>query len=131
MTGEPPPVPQPAGTPEAGLPLAVEAPREGCRLVAASGEIDAHTAPSLRERIQAVLAEGGIEQLVLDLSGATFLDSSALGVLIGASKRMGELGGRLDIVLPATHLRRIFEITALDRVLSLHESRQSALLSAG
>jgi anti-sigma B factor antagonist len=109
--------------------LPVEAPREGCRLVAPSGEIDAHTAPHLRECIQRILAEPGVEHLVIDLSGTTFLDSSALGVLIGARKRVGELEGRLDIVLPSSHLRRIFEITALDRVLALHETRASALAS--
>jgi anti-sigma B factor antagonist len=110
--------------------LVVEAPREGCRLVAASGDLDAHTAPRLRERIQGVLAEGRVEHLVIDLSGTTFLDSSALGVLVGALKQMGEREGRLDIVLPSSHLRRIFEITALDRVLALHETRASALASA-
>lgn len=116
--------------PEVGLPLSVEAPRDGCRVVAASGEIDAHTAPQLRERIHGVLAEAGVEQLVIDLSGATFLDSSALGVLVGALKRMGARQGRLDVVLPSSHLRRIFEITALDRVLALHETRASALTPA-
>jgi anti-sigma B factor antagonist len=116
--------------PEAGLPLAVEAPRSGCRLIAASGEIDAHTAPQLRACIHGVIAEGGVDQLVIDLSGATFLDSSALGVLVGALKRMRELEGRLDIVLPSSPLRRIFEITALDSVLVLHETRGSALASA-
>ena len=108
----------------------VETPSEGCRLVAASGEIDAHTAPRLRERVHGVLAEAGVRHLVIDLSGATFLDSSALGVLIGALKRMGEREGRLDIVVPASPVRRIFEITALDRVFALHETRASALGSA-
>jgi len=50
-------------------------------------------------------------------------------VLVGALKRMDELDGRLDIVLPSPQLRRIFEITALDRVLVLHETRASALAS--
>jgi anti-sigma B factor antagonist len=115
--------------PETGLPLRIEIPRDGCRVIAASGEIDAHTAPSLRACIHAVLAETGVEHLVIDLSSATFLDSSALGVLVGALKRMRTLGGRVDIVLPSAPLRRIFEITALDRVLALHETRASALAS--
>lgn len=115
--------------PETGLPLGVEIPRDGCRLIAASGEIDAHTAPRLRACIHAVLAETGVEHLVIDLSSATFLDSSALGVLVGALKRMRTLGGRVDVVLPSSSLRRIFEITALDRVFTLHETRASALAS--
>jgi len=99
----------------------------GCRLVVAGGEIDLHTAPHLRAQIHEVLAEPGVTQLVIDLTDATFLDSSALGVLVGALKRVKEAGGRLDIVLPTSPLRRIFEITALDRVLVLHETRAEAL----
>ena len=76
-----------------------------------------------------MLAEPGVTHLVIDLSGATFLDSSALGVLVGALKRMREADGQLDIVLPTSPLRRIFEITALDRVLVLHETRAEALSS--
>lgn len=108
------------------------APAPGCRLVSATGEIDAHNAPELRGRIQEALAQGeDVHQLVVDLSGTTFLDSSALGVLVGALKLMRQRDGRLDVVLPAPPLRRIFEITALDRVLNLHESRASALASVG
>jgi anti-sigma B factor antagonist len=107
--------------------IGVESPTADCRVVAAGGEIDAHTAPNLRARIQGVLAEPGITHLVIDLSDATFLDSSALGVLVGALKRMKEVDGQLDIVLPASPLHRIFEITALDRVLALHETRAEAL----
>ena len=115
---------------EADFPLGVETPSNGCRIVAAGGEIDAHTAPRLRERIHEVLAEPGIDHLVIDLSSATFLDSSALGVLVGALKRMREVDGRFDVVLPTSPLRRIFEITALDRVLALHETRAEALSTA-
>ncbi len=109
------------------LPLGVETPSSDCRVVAAGGEIDLHTAPLLRGRIHQVLAEPGVAHLVIDLSDATFLDSSALGVLVGALKRVKEADGQLDIVLPTSPLRRIFEITALDRVLTLHETRADAL----
>jgi anti-sigma B factor antagonist len=107
--------------------IGVGSPSDGCRIVAAGGELDLHTVPQLRERLHAVLAEPGITHLVIDLSEATFLDSSALGVLVGALKRVKEAGGHLDIVLPTSPLRRIFEITALDRVLVLHETRAEAL----
>jgi len=112
---------------EADVPLAVDSPSPECRVVAAGGEIDAHTAPRLRGQLHKVLAEPGVTHLVIDLSSATFLDSSALGVLVGALKRMKEADGQLDIVLPTSPLRRIFEITALDRVLVLHETRAEAL----
>src|SRR5260221_3175822 len=101
-----------------------------CRIVAPSGEIDAHTSPDLREAILEQLVDAKVRHLVVDLSRTTFLDSSALGVLIAALKQMRERGGRLDVVEPPSMVRRIFEITALDRVLALHVSREAALRTA-
>jgi anti-sigma B factor antagonist len=109
---------------------AVEAPEPTVRIVTPVGEIDAHTAPHLRSAIVETLENARIEHLVVDLSRTSFLDSSALGVLVGALKRMREREGRLDIVLPSSHARRIFEITALDRVLTLHETRAGALAAS-
>jgi len=109
---------------------AVYAPNPICRVVVPSGEIDAHTAPALRQAVANQLADPAVTHLVVDLSGTTFLDSSALGVLIGAFKRMRERDGRLDIVEPPPELRRIFEITALDRILTLWESQELAVASA-
>jgi anti-sigma B factor antagonist len=115
--------------PAEDLPVTVEAPTASCRVVVPFGEIDAHTAPALRTAILSQLDIPETEQLVVDLSRTSFLDSSALGVLIGALKRVRESGGQFDVVLPPSPVRRIFEITALDRVLDLHETREEALAS--
>jgi anti-sigma B factor antagonist len=113
----------------AALGLDLDTPNAHCRVLAPYGEVDAHTAPELRQAVAVHLADPAVTQLIVDLSRTTFLDSSALGVLIGAFKRMRERDGRLDVVQPAAALRRIFEITALDRILSLYESREEALAS--
>ena len=105
----------------------IDAPSSGSRVVTPRGEIDIHTAPALRLTIAEALADPAVDRLVVDLSQTTFLDSSALGVLIGALKRMREREGRLGIVEPPSSIRRIFEITALDRVLDLHPDRDAAL----
>lgn len=107
----------------------VQAPSASTRIVSPAGEIDAHSAPRLRSTIVDELGDTGVSHLVVDLSGVSFLDSSALGVLVGTLKRMRERDGRLDIVLPSSHARRVFEITALDRVLALHETLAEALAS--
>jgi anti-sigma B factor antagonist len=100
------------------------------RIVSPGGEIDAHSAPRLRAAIVGELEDAGVGHLVVDLSSVSFLDSSALGVLVGTLKRMRERDGQLDIVLPSSHARRVFEITALDRVLSLHETLADALAAS-
>ena len=94
-------------------------------VIAVHGQADLHTAPELRNAITAAL-DGGATGLVVDLSEATFIDSMTLGVLLGAVKRLRPSGGKVSIVCTDPHIRRIFEITLLDRVFSLHTSLDAA-----
>jgi anti-sigma B factor antagonist len=94
---------------------------EGVPVVAVYGEIDVATAPELRESLHTVIVRG-TPTVVVDLLGVTFLDSTALGVLVGGLKRCRELGGEFHIVVADTRIRKIFEITGLDRVFTLSES---------
>jgi anti-sigma B factor antagonist len=94
-------------------------------VIAVHGQADLHTAPELRNAITAAL-DGGAAGLVVDLSEATFIDSMTLGVLLGAVKRLRPSGGKVAIVCSDPHIRRIFEITLLDRVFSLHTDLEAA-----
>ena len=103
---------------------------DGLAVVTLRGELDAHDAPRLRELFAGAVGElVGIEQprLVLDLTAVGFLDSTALGSIIGAVRRVREAGGELTLVLPTSPARRIFEITGLDSVLTVHATRADAL----
>jgi anti-sigma B factor antagonist len=102
----------------------------GVAVVAVQGEADLHTAHELRSAIADAI-DGGATKLVVDLSDTTFIDSMTLGVLLGAVKRLRPAGGRVSVVCTDANIRRIFEITLLDRVFSLHESREAALDEAG
>jgi anti-anti-sigma factor len=95
-------------------------------VLVAEGELDAYTEPMLRRALEQVELDGD-RHLVLDLSAVSFLDSTALGVLVKAVREVGERGGRARVVLPATTARRIFEITTLDRVLPVADTRADAL----
>jgi anti-sigma B factor antagonist len=95
--------------------------------VTLSGELDAYDAPSLRETFGELASTGKTGVVVLDLSRVTFLDSTALGTMVGLLRRVRENGGELRVVLPATAARRIFEVTALDRALDVWSSREAAL----
>jgi anti-sigma B factor antagonist len=94
-------------------------------VIAVHGQADLHTAPELRNAITAALDDGA-RGLIIDLSEATFIDSMTLGVLLGAVKRLRPTGGKVGIVCVDPHIRRIFEITLLDRVFSLHTDLDSA-----
>ena len=108
--------------------VSVEEPSHAVYVVAPAGELDAFRAPNVRDELVRVI-EAGASAVVCDLSAVTFLDSSGLGVLVGAVKRLRERGGELYVV-PGKAGRRVIELTALDRVLERHESRSGAVAAA-
>jgi anti-sigma B factor antagonist len=90
-------------------------------VVAVRGEIDVATSPRLRTELSALLGRGATE-VTLDFAGVTFVDSSGLGVLVGALKRLREGAGSDDartlrIVGAQDAVRKVFEITGLDTAL--------------
>ena len=93
----------------------------GTPVIVVEGEIDVATAPQLRECLHEVIAEGNAT-VVLDLLPVTFLDSTALGVLVGALKRCRELGGELHVVVSDPRIMKIFEITGLTNVFPISDS---------
>ena len=106
------------------LSMALRAVR-GYSVLEVAGEIDVYTAPQLRERL-IELVEGGARQVIVDLGRVEFLDSTGLGVLVGALKRLRVVGGELLLVCAQERLLKIFRITGLDRVFALFDSVESA-----
>jgi anti-sigma B factor antagonist len=98
---------------------------ERATLVAVQGELDLSTAPRLKWELidQLRTAPGG---LVLDLSLATFMDSTALGVLVSVSRGL-ERGQRLAIVCPRADILKIFELAGLDEMFSIFPTLEEAL----
>jgi anti-sigma B factor antagonist len=98
------------------------------QVIELAGEIDLYTAPEFKERM-VELIEDGKKRIVVDLSEATFIDSTTLGVLVGGVKRLRPAGGSLALVCTDQNITKIFEITGLDRVFPIHASRSEALAS--
>lgn len=99
---------------------------DGLSRVEIVGEVDLSTAPELREALAEVI-DAGARGVVVDLAEATFIDSTTLGVLMGAVKRLRPSGGELTIVCRDPNIRKIFEITLLDRIFSIHETVEEAV----
>jgi anti-sigma B factor antagonist len=99
---------------------------DGAEVLVVRGEADLHAAPELRESLRRAI-DRGAHDVVVDLTDTSFVDSTALGVLLGATKSLRGKGGRLAVVVSRPDVRRIFEITLLDQVFSLHETRDDAL----
>jgi anti-sigma B factor antagonist len=82
----------------------------------------------LREQIVSVVSDGA-PRIVCDLDGVEFLDSTGLGVLVGALKRLRGVGGELILACGQERLLKIFRITGLDRVFTMFGSVDAATAS--
>ena len=96
------------------------------RIVGVRGEIDLFTAPEFKQRVNAAI-EAGVRLVVVDLNEASFIDSSSLGILISAHKRLRMRGDLLVIVCEVPAILNTFTITGLDGVLAIDASREDAL----
>ncbi len=95
-------------------------------VVAVTGEVDIFTAPEFKSVISDAI-DSGRETVVVDLTGATFIDSSSLGVLISAHRRLTQREGHLVVATDVPAVRKTFQITGLDSVLDVVASRDEAL----
>jgi anti-sigma B factor antagonist len=98
-------------------------------VLVASGELDYGASPQLKERIRNHIAAGR-RHLVLDLTAVTFIDSTAIGTLVGAVTRLREVGGgsvRVVCTEENERVLRIFEISGVANLIALHESLGEAL----
>ena len=86
--------------------------------VVLAGEIDAFTAPNLREELLP-LAEGQNKFMMINLKDVSYLDSTGLGVFVGLFKKLKENGGELRLVELSDRVRRLFEITGLGNVMNI------------
>jgi len=94
---------------------------EGPTIVAVCGELDVYTSPRLRQEIAELLTRGDTH-LVVDLDRVDYLDSTALGVLVGAARRVVQQHGTLKLACANGRNRRIFEITGLTKVFDFVDS---------
>jgi anti-sigma B factor antagonist len=106
--------------------LSEERAPHGAHVIAAAGEIDIFTAPELKRAVGNAI-DGGARAIVVDLTETRFLDSTALGVLIGAVKRLRLVDGRMVIVNTEPSTAKTFEITGLDQIFQIVPDRESAM----
>jgi anti-sigma B factor antagonist len=99
---------------------------EGRHVISLSGEVDLYTAPEFKQQLLEVISQGA-QTVIVDLTNTTFIDSTTLGVLVGGVKRLRPNGGQLSLVCSDRNITKIFEITGLDRVFTIHATREEAV----
>ncbi|MFG2167849.1 STAS domain-containing protein [Micromonospora chersina] len=107
-----------------GLLLSVR-PGRGCTVLEVRGEIDMATSPQLREGLQR-LVDAGDRQVVVDLAGVGFMDSSGLGALVVMFKALRDVGGRLCVAAVQPAVRSVLTVTSVDRAIQVYDSVQAA-----
>lgn len=95
-------------------------------LVEVEGEIDAHTARTLDETLNDLLARGH-SRLLLDASQMGFISSAGLRAIMFAQRELDQRGGQVRLCGLNAAVRRVFEMAGLDEVLHLSDTRQEAL----
>ena len=99
-------------------------------VISLKGEVDLYTAPEFKQQLLEVIGQGGRE-VIVDFTDTTFIDSTTLGVLVGGVKRLRTNDGQLSLVCNDRNITKIFEITGLDRVFTIHPTREEALERLG
>ncbi|MCW2497104.1 STAS domain-containing protein [Jatrophihabitans sp.] len=97
----------------------------GVALATVDGEIDVYSAPTLRDGLTELLQQGA--SVVVDLTEVGFLDSTGLGALVAARKVAEDSGAQLPLVCTRERILKLFTITGLDGVFTIHPSIDGAV----
>jgi anti-sigma B factor antagonist len=93
--------------------LNVSTARDGARaIISVEGELDAHSAPALDEEITRLIGDS-VNEVVLDLSATSFLDSFGLRALLAAQREVADKDGRLSLRNPSKPVQRLLDIAGL------------------
>lgn len=101
-------------------------------LVRLKGELDHHTAQSLREKVDRILLEHkNICHLVLNCKQLSFMDSSGIGVLLGRYKEISRKKGQMVVCSVNPLIYRIMEMSGMFKIISVVASEKEALSELG
>jgi anti-sigma B factor antagonist len=90
------------------------------------GEIDVYTSPKVKEALNDLIQKGNYN-IIVNLEGVSYIDSTGLGVLIGALKRVKENNGDIKLVCTNLQIKKIFDITGLIKIFEIYDSEELAL----
>jgi anti-sigma B factor antagonist len=99
-------------------------------VISLAGEVDLYPAPEFKQQLLEVIGQGA-KDVIVDFTNTTFIDSTTLGVLVGGVKRLRANDGQLSLVCSDRNITKIFEITGLDRVFTIHSSRDEEIATIG
>lgn len=99
-------------------------------VVTVAGDVDAATAPQVRDVVDEALA-ASTESLVVDLTPVGFMDSAGLTLLMLTQRRAEKRDRRVIVAVPPGNVRRVLEMTGLDQEVELADTLDQAFLALG
>lgn len=100
-------------------------------IVRLKGELDHHTAETVKARLEEAIGRGDFHHMILSLKDLAFMDSSGLGVILGRYKQITGKGGKMVVCDINPHMYRLFEMSGMFKIMAMESSEQAALSSLG
>jgi anti-sigma B factor antagonist len=99
----------------------------GVAVVTVTGELDVSTSGLLRDGLLRLLAEEDHRGLVVNLAGASFIDSTGIGVLVGVWHRVRAMNSSLALAAPSPRARGVLDATGLAKAFSVYDTEAEAV----
>jgi anti-sigma B factor antagonist len=100
------------------------------RVLHVRGDLDLVSVDGLRRQLADACLDGDPSEVVVDLTGVAFIDSTGLGVLVDARNRLVGRGRALTLVVDRESLLRVFRISSLARLFTIHPTLHDAVPTA-
>ena len=94
------------------------------------GELDHHGADEVRAKIEAAIRDRGTVNVIFDMSGLEFMDSSGIGLIVGRYKLVTPMGGRIYVSCPGNGIGRILKMSGTDKLVTIFKSTEEAIKAA-
>ena len=101
--------------------------KDNILIVSLHKDLDHHIAENIREKIDELIEDNDIKNLIMDFSGVSFMDSSGIGVIMGRYKKIRYADGEIVVIGVNKMIDKIFTMSALYRITRKCDSLQSAL----
>lgn len=89
-----------------------------------NGELDHHNAKNVRERIDSYYNEEGFKNIVINLEGLNFMDSSGIGLVMGRYKLVNQIGGKLFLTNVNSRVRKILNMSGVNKIVKIYEDEK-------
>ena len=98
-----------------------------CLIIRLSGELDHHNAIQIREKADKLIERSHIKHIIFDFSGAGFMDSAGIGVIMGRYKKVIFIGGKIAVASVNVTVDRIFRLSGLYKIIDKYDTVEAAL----